>query len=220
MPEGPSAPAGSRVETGDAVQADLRFLFDAPAGGRALIVGDWPVLVEALRRQRVDCVENVAGLEADPVDLLLVPRAETRDLSDILSTASERLRAGGTLVVGFRNACSLQRLRFWKKRLGAGHAQTEATWSLASTTGQLEKAGFAIASRYGIHERIERPRHIVPLDDPRLSRWLFGCRMVPESHATRLALSVAPIFCSLGLPHWLYSDILVVARKYGEGGGE
>lgn len=220
MPEQSSA----RPEPGvahDAVQADLRFLFDARAGEHALIIGDWPVLSESLRRRGVNCVEGsslLSGSDSEAVDLLLVPRATGEDLPGSFDVATQRLRVGGHLVFGFRNACSLQRLRFWKRRRGTGRTQREVARSLATIMKRLDEADFSVLSCHGIRDHVERPRQVVPLDDSRLSRWLFSCSMVPESRAARLALAVAPTLCFLGLQNWLYADILVVARKESEGG--
>lgn len=197
-------------------QADLRFLLPLHKGQQVVVLGDAPQLVEALLAEEIriergsyQSAQDVPlPFAAASVDHVMMPVPPDLALSWWFDEAARILKPGGSLLVGIHNAGRLQRLRFWKRS-----QSSVVSLTLSNCQHLLNQSGFSVSNRYGVHDDLQRPQHLVPLERAEITRYFFDHVIASSSIAGQLTHYAAALLAALHLQHVLYTDIAVVAYR-------
>src|SRR5688572_25382980 len=139
-------------------QADLRFFLPIEPQQSVLVVGDAPILVNAL-----EAIAKVTAVKTWEESAHFVPHSFHHVLIPYLpkSVAPDDilrlLQPDGWLCVGVANAQRLQRLRFLKQRPSSARQLSYA---------QLQGYFPNQQAIYGIHDSLRNPQYFVPLENP------------------------------------------------------
>jgi hypothetical protein len=201
-------------------QADLRFLLPLHSGQQVVVLGNAPQLIEALLAENIhverdiyqakyhELSVNALPFEPASIDHVIIPLPPDARLLWWLDEAARILKPGGWLLLGVHNAMRLQRLRFWKRDRSRG---VSLMWFNCQKL--FARKGFQIANGYGVHDDLQRPQHLVPLERPAITPYFFEHVIAPASRVGRLAQYVAALLTNLRLHSVLYTDIIIVASR-------
>lgn len=207
------------------VQADLRFLIPVRSGETVAILGDVPELAAALEEEHIQTYVIYLPTEAteiplqnSSVDHIILPLLGKHRHTWLISEMARILKPGGWTFVGLRNAHSLQRLAFWKRKKEQ-HSRSLRSFSVRLFYKDMERAGFSELTSFGVSRDLSRPQFLIPLERSVASHFFFDRIYSPSSLSAAIAQKLAALITSAGMQRILFKDLLVLGQKRATASG-
>ncbi len=222
-----------------AVQGDLRFLLPVRPGQQVLILGHASQLAAALISACImpvlvlphddhdaasdyhGCLCHRASADEKPLpfatgslDHVFVPMLLQAQAAWVPHEVARVLKPGGWLLLGVHNAGGLQRLRFWRHRRTPSPGQAvETRHGIYAWRRELHQQQLVTTHYYGVHDDLQHPQHVIPLDEANTVRYFFERIYTPHSGAAAVARRFVTLLAVCGLQHLLFKHIAIVARR-------
>lgn len=189
-------------------QADLRFLLPVQPGQQVLLIGDVPILAQALAEvahlTHLSTWAEMADLPAYHFDHIFIPRLTKPMLPDLNAHLTRLIRPGGWACFGVQNARRLHRLRFWKR---PRHGVEAVQWTLRQC-----QAFPQTKTVYGVYRSLKQPEILVPLSSPALTRFFIERLLQPASRSSRFVKKFLLILIRFKFHYWVFNDMIIVTQ--------
>jgi hypothetical protein len=191
-------------------QADLRYLLDLQPGQSSALIYMGTHLQNALQNEGLhvhysptsDTLPDSTKFDS----IFLAPHPE-KDLGAVLQECANSLRPGGQMLLCFCNQSSIKRI------INTLSPKNNAMYSLYTARNAVKAAGLKVRGIYGVHDNIEEPRFLIPLENKKAIAHFFGAVLVPYTAFTRFLTYIAPLFIFLNLHPLLFTDLCLVLES-------
>ena len=208
------------------VQADLRFLLPIKPGQRVAVLGHAPGLVMALDEAEADCtlvlddkLKEGSDLPCNPVQVsgdhlpftavslhhLFIPQLSATQAPWLAKEIRRVLKPEGWLFVGVRNRHSFHQLHLGKSN--------RYSLTLAQLKQLLPSPYWQIHQCYGVHDDLQHPQYLIPLDMTTAVSYFYQQIFMPNSLAGAWIQRLAQYLNQLGGNPLLFKDLGITAQQ-------